>query len=182
MSLKADIKPYLYIYIINFKQKTIMKKIILTAAAVFAFSFANAQDTKFGAKAGLDMMSFSGSGSSDSLTGFFVGGFAEFGIADKIALQPGLNYHTASKDGVKSSLLSIPVLFKYSVADKINLIAGPSLFYNLEDVETDKTTFNLQLGGSYDITESLFFEPSYSLGLSGDVKVNHLLIGLGYKF
>ena len=30
-----------------------MKKIILTAAAVFAFSFANAQDTKFGIKAGV---------------------------------------------------------------------------------------------------------------------------------
>ena len=160
-----------------------MKKIILTAAAVFAFSFANAQDTKYGAKAGLDMMSFSGGGTTESVTGFFVGGFAEFGIADKIAVQPGLNYHTASKDGVKSSFLSVPVLFKYGVADKINLIAGPSLFYNMDsDVTTDKSRFNLQLGGSYDITENLFLEPSYSLGLTGAVKVNHLLIGLGYKF
>ncbi len=158
-----------------------MKKVILTVAAVFAFGFANAQDAKYGVKGGLDMMSFSGEGSSESLTGFFIGGFAEFGISDKINLQPGLNYHTASKDGFNLSYLSLPVLFKYGVADKINLIAGPSLFYSMEDV-TDKTTFNLQLGGSYDITESLFIEPSYSLGLTGDLKVNHLLIGLGYKF
>ena len=160
-----------------------MKKIILTAAAVFAFSFANAQDTMYGVKGGLDMMSFSGAGTSDSVTGFFVGGFAEFGLSDKIDLQPGLNYHTASKDGIKSTFVSIPVLFKYGVADKINLIAGPSLFYNMDsDVKTDKSRFNLQIGGSYDITENLFIEPTYSLGLTGDVKVNHLLIGLGYKF
>jgi hypothetical protein len=158
-----------------------MKKILLTAAAVFAFSFANAQDTKFGAKAGLDNVSFSGGG--ESLTGFFIGGTAEFGIADKIALQPGLNYHSASKNGYNLSYLSVPVLFKYNAADKINLIAGPALFYNMDSkVTEDKSTFNLQLGGSYDITENLSIEPSYSLGLTGLVKANHLLIGLGYKF
>jgi hypothetical protein len=159
-----------------------MKKILLTAAAVFAFSFANAQDTKFGAKAGLDMVSASSGGNSYSATGFFVGGSAEFGIADKIALQPGLNYHTATVDGLKFNYLSVPVLFKYSAADKINLIAGPALFYNMEDVKTDKSTFNLQLGGSYDLTENVTIEPSYSLGLTGDIKVNHFFIALGYKF
>jgi opacity protein-like surface antigen len=81
----------------------------------------------------------------------------------------------------KFNYLSVPVLLKYSAADKINLIAGPALFYNMEDVK-DKSSFNLQLGGSYDITENLSIEPSYSLGLTGDVKVNHLFIGLGYKF
>jgi opacity protein-like surface antigen len=158
-----------------------MKKILLTAVAVFAFSLANAQDTKFGAKAGLDMVTATSSGMSYSATGFFLGGSAEFGIADKIALQPGLNYHTATSDGAKFNYLSVPVLLKYSAADKINLIAGPALFYNMEDVK-DKSSFNLQLGGSYDITENLSIEPSYSLGLTGDVKVNHLFIGLGYKF
>ena len=161
-----------------------MKKILLTAAAVFAFSFANAQDTKFGAKAGLDMVSYSaGAGSSFSATGFFFGGFAEFGIADKITLQPGLNYHTASKEGVKATYLSVPVLLKYGVADKINLLAGPALYYNMDSEATaNKSTFNLNIGGSYDITENLTIEPSYSLGLTGDYKVNHFLIGLGYKF
>ena len=159
-----------------------MKKILLTAVAVFAFSFANAQDTKFGVKGGLDMVSSSSNGTSYSATGFFFGGFAEFGIADKITLQPGLNYHTASKDGVKATYLSVPVLFKYGVADKINLLAGPALYYNMEDVQVDKSTFNLNIGGSYDLTENVTIEPSYSLGLTGETKVNHFLIGLGYKF
>jgi len=37
-----------------------MKKLLLTAAAVFAFGLANAQETKFGVKAGLNMADLGG--------------------------------------------------------------------------------------------------------------------------
>jgi opacity protein-like surface antigen len=157
-----------------------MKKIILSAVAVFAFGFANAQDAKFGAKGGLDLVSVSGGGGS--VTGFAVGGFAEFNLSDKVVLQPGLNYHTASEGGMSLNYLSIPVIAKFNVAEKINLLAGPSLYYLLESGATDKTTFNLDFGASYDINDNLFIEPRYSAGLTGDFKVNHFLIGLGYKF
>ena len=158
-----------------------MKKIILSIVALAAFGVASAQkDMKFGVKGGLDMISLSNGGGS--ATGFFAGGFAELGLTDKIILQPGLNYHTASKDGVNFTYLSIPVLAKYNVADKINVLAGPSLYYSLESTDSDKTRFNLDLGGSYDITENLVIEPRYSLGLTGDVKVSHFLIAVGYKF
>ena len=82
-----------------------MKKIILSIVALVAFGVVSAQkDMKFGVKGGLDMVSVKATGASVSLTGFFVGGFAEFEIADKMVLQPGLNYHTASKteSGVQS--------------------------------------------------------------------------------
>jgi opacity protein-like surface antigen len=164
-----------------------MKKLILSIVALSAFGIASAQkDMKFGVKGGLDMVSVKATGASTSLTGFFVGGFAEFAIADKMVLQPGLNYHTASKSEngftYKANFLSIPVLLKYNVAEKINLLAGPSLYYSLESTDTDKTRFNLDLGGSYDITENFFVEPRYSIGLTGDAKVSHFLIGVGYKF
>jgi len=164
-----------------------MKKIILSIVALVAFGVVSAQkDMKFGVRGGLDMVSYSASGASTSLTGFFVGGFAEFAIADKMVLQPGLNYHTASKSEggytLKANFLSIPVLLKYNVAEKINLLAGPSLFYSMESTDPDKTRFNLDLGGSYDITENFFVEPRYSIGLTGDAKVSHFLIGAGYKF
>ena len=172
-----------------------MKKIILTMAAVLAVSFANAQDKKggsddsmrFGAKAGLDLMSVKfKAGGTESLTGFFVGGFAEFGIAEGFVLQPGINYHSASKSvpggTLKANFISVPVLIKYGVAEKINLVGGPSLYYNTDSAATDKTTFNFDLGGSYDITEDFLVEARYAIGLSGDDKVNHLLLGVGYKF
>lgn len=179
-----------------------MKKIILSSIALFAFGFANAQDgASFGVKGGLDLVSYkvpgvtvpdgeggteTFGGGSESLTGFFIGGFAEFGIADKFMLQPGLNYHTASKkvEGVelKANFLSIPVLIKYEIAEKFNLMAGPSLFYSLESDDEDKTRINFDLGASYNFTENFFVEPRYSAGLTGDVKIGHILIGVGYKF
>ncbi|MBM6500103.1 porin family protein [Flavobacterium macrobrachii] len=160
-----------------------MKKLLFAAVAVFAFGFTNAQETKFGAKAGLDMLSAKADGAgSVSATGFYVGGFAEFGIADKFSLQPGLNYHAAAKDGVDFNYISIPVLVKYTIAEKFNLLAGPSMFYSLESNDDDKTRFNFDIGASYDITENLFVDPRYSLGLTGDTKVSHFLIGVGYRF
>ena len=176
-----------------------MKKIILSSIALLAFGFANAQDgARFGVKGGLDMVSYKVPGGvefdedlgvfvttgsvSESATGFFVGGFVEFGIADKFTLQPGLNYHAASKDGYKLNFLSIPVLAKYEIAEKFNLMAGPSLFYSLESDDVDKTRINFDLGASYNFTENFFIEPRYSAGLTGDVKIGHILIGVGYKF
>ena len=157
-----------------------MKKIILTMAVVLTATFAGAQDMKFGVRGGYNSASISGGGGS--ITGFFLGGLAEFSLGDKLVLQPGLNYHTFSANGASTSALSIPVLFKYNVAEKINLLAGPSLYYSLESGVDDKTTFGLDLGGSYDITDNIFVEPRYSLGLTGDVKVNVLFFGVGYKF
>ena len=179
-----------------------MKKIILTMAVVLTASFANAQDMKFGVRGGLDMVSskyeytdivgftttfpptpITGTVSETySTTGFYFGGFVEFGLSDKFMLQPGLNYHTASDSGVKFDFLSIPVTFKYQVADKINILAGPTMFYSMESDDPDKTRFNLDLGGSYDISDQFFIDPRYSIGLTGDSKVNHFLIGVGYKF
>ncbi len=157
-----------------------MKRIILTMAVVLTATFANAQDMQFGVKGGFNSASSDGGGGSAS--GFFLGGLAEFSVADKFVLQPGLNYHTFSADGDSRSALSVPVLLKYNVAEKINLLAGPSLYYSLEAEAVDKTVFGLDLGGSYDLTENIFVEPRYSLGLTGEVKTNVLLIGVGYKF
>lgn len=170
-----------------------MKKITLTVLAIAAFGIASAQDLKYGVKGGIDMVSASipsvpdgegGTigGGSISATGFFVGGFTEFEMSDKIVLQPGLNYHTASSNGVKFDYLSIPVLAKYNMSDKLNLVAGPSLYYSMDSEDADKTRINLGVGASYDISDNLFVEPRYDMGLTGDTKVTHFLIGVGYTF
>lgn len=164
-----------------------MKKVILTIAAIIAFGITNAQDLKYGARAGLDMVSISYGGASQSLTGFFIGGFADYQYSDKIVIQPGLSYNSASTTvaghDIKSTFVSIPVLAKYKVGEKISAIGGLALFYDMDsEVKTDKLRFNLEIGGAYDITENIFIDPRYSLGLNGEAKINHFLIGLGYKF
>lgn len=172
-----------------------MKKVILLMAVVLTATFANAQDMKYGVRGGIDMVSAKttvtvsdgfgntySSSATASTTGFYAGGFVNFSVADKFTVEPGIAYHAASKDGVKLNFLSVPVTFKYLVAEKINILAGPALFYNMDSEAQDKTTFNLDLGASYDITEDFFVDPRYSLGLTGDTKVSHFLIGVGYRF
>jgi hypothetical protein len=120
-----------------------MKKATLTAIALFAFGFANAQEVKFGAKAGLNLSSLSdGDGMK---TGFHVGGVVEIKFNDKIALQPELMYSMEGGDYSYSGSLGttpyewdqeielnkiiLPIMFKYYVIPNLSLEAGPQLDY-----------------------------------------------------
>ena len=157
-----------------------MKKLLFAAVAVFAFGYTNAQETKFGVKAGVDFASVKvkvlGVSATSSETGFFLGGFANLGISDKFSVQPELLYVAVSD----SNFLSLPILAKYNVADKFGLLAGPSL-NDFSDLEEDKLKFNVDFGASYDITEEIEANAKYSLGF-GDVAVSGIFIGAGYKF
>lgn len=164
-----------------------MKKILLTIAAVFAFSFANAQDgsTKFGVKAGVDFATAKvkydlgefGSGTvSSSETGFFVGGFVTLGISEKFAVQPEVLF-VAITD---SNFLSVPVLAKYTFAEKFSALVGPSFNYFL-DAEEDEFKLNVDLGAAYQVTENIDVNAKYSLGF-GDVQVSGVFVGVGYAF
>ena len=91
-------------------------------------------------------------------------------------MQPELMY-VAITD---SNFLSVPILAKYDVAEKIGLMAGPSLNY-FSDAEEDKLKINIDFGGMYDITEEINVNLKYSLGM-GDVSVSGIFIGAGYTF
>jgi hypothetical protein len=168
-----------------------MKKVLLTAVAVFGFAFANAQEVRFGAKAGIDVasvkvkvpaISFFGfniqeeSTVTASETGFFVGGFAEIGLNDKMKLQPEVNYVAIDN----FNMINVPIMLEYSIVDKFGITAGPSLNYLL-DAEEDEFKANFDLGAFYDITEDLEVGAKYSLGF-GDVSLSGFFAGVGYKF
>lgn len=161
-----------------------MKKLLLGAFLLAGTFFATAQETRFGVKAGVDfatveqtvtVMGFTVSGKG-SETGFFVGGFAEIGVNESFAIQPELLY-VAITD---FSLLNVPVLGKYTFAEKFNVMAGPSINYLL-DAEEDQFKVNVDLGAGYDISEDLDVSARYSMGF-GDVKVSGIYLGVGYKF
>ena len=180
-----------------------MKKIFLTAAAVFAFSFANAQDVKYGAKGGLSFSSTSETGAS-TLTSIHLGGFAEIKISDKFAVQPELLY---SAQGAKFddgnfnlNYINIPVMAKYYVADAFSLEAGPQLGFLMSAKADGKdfkelcnsTDFAFNLGAGYDLNEQMSLGLRYNIGLSDiekDLKPGEsgstnssLQLSFGYKF
>jgi opacity protein-like surface antigen len=187
-----------------------MKKVILTAAAVFAFGFANAQDVKFGVKGGLNVATLTGDiDDVSSKVGFHIGGFAEIKVSDKFAVQPELLFSTqgAKSDGdgkLNLSYINIPVMAKFYVADAFSLEAGPQIGFlttakadggsvevDIKD-EMKSVDFGLNFGAGYDFTENLSAGLRYNLGLSNtfkteageDFKAKNSVfsLSLGYKF
>ncbi len=157
-----------------------MKKLLFTTFLLAGTFFCNAQETKFGVKAGVDFatakVKFLGTTTSASETGFFVGGFANIGISEQFSVQPEVLY-VAIKD---FNFLSVPILAKYSVSKEFGILAGPSLNYLL-DAEEDEFKLNIDFGASYDVTEDIEVNAKYSLGM-GDVSISGIFIGAGYKF
>lgn len=188
-----------------------MKKIILTVAAVFAFGFANAQDVKFGVKAGLNVSNFTGDVSNaKSRIGYQVGGLVDIKVSDKFSVQPELVYTSlgAKDDSFGTSVtvnvdyLAVPVMARYYVADKFSLEAGPQIGFLLSakvkadgdsaDVKDsfESTDFGVNLGAGFDFTENLSAGIRYTVGISniakdsGNDKVHNsnLAFALAYKF
>jgi hypothetical protein len=163
-----------------------MRKIILSAIAVMAFGFTNAQETRFGVKGGLNLSNITGGNvdGTKSLVGFHVGGFAEIKIAEKFAIQPELLYSAQGSTfeagpffgdfDVKLNYLNIPVLAKYYIVPKFSVEAGPQLGVLLsaksegEDVKDGfkSVDFGFNLGAGFHFTEDLSINLRYTIGLS----------------
>ncbi|MHC0442285.1 porin family protein [Flavobacterium sp. 3-210] len=163
-----------------------MKKLILSAIALMAFAFCNAQDTRFGIKGGLNISNVVGGEveNTKSLVGFHVGGFAEIHVVEKFFIQPELLYSAqgtkvdgpfGSDGDVKLNYLNIPVLAKYYIIDKkFNVEAGPQLGILLsakaegEDIKdfTRSVDFGFNIGAGYSFTDNFSVGLRYTIGLS----------------
>lgn len=185
-----------------------MKKLLLTAAAVFAFSFANAQEVKFGVKAGLNMADLGGDDADgiDSKIAFHVGGLAEIKLSDKFAIQPELLYSAqgGEADGGKYNFdyIILPVMAKFFPIKQLSIEAGPQVGFLVSgkvkpdsgdsvDVkdELKSTDFGVNFGVSYNFTDNISAGVRYNLGLSQvidegdfDVMNNVFSLSAAYKF
>jgi len=177
-----------------------MKKIILTLAAVFAVTFANAQDKggssdmKFGVKAGYTNSNFTGDVSgTEANGGFYIGGLVDFSVSEKFHVQPELLYSIEGAKDLKVNYLRIPIMAKYYVAEGFSLQAGPEIAFKAggDDIIKDAVKsmdYGLGIGAGYELSSGLMFDARYNLGLNnisdvgGSVKNVSFNIGLGYRF
>ena len=159
-----------------------MKKIILSAIAIMAFAFSNAQETRFGIKGGLNITSFAGGNyyDSKSLVGFQVGGFAEIKVIERLSIQPEVLFSTqgAKFDDInvdrKLNYINIPVLAKFYVTKQFTVEAGPQLGFLVSAKSNDNdvkdlyksvdTGFNFGVG--YNFTDNFSVGARYTVGLS----------------
>ncbi|HLA55507.1 MAG TPA: porin family protein [Flavobacterium sp.] len=185
--------------------KTEMKKIILSALAIFAFGFANAQDKggsdssiTFGVKAGVQNTNFTGDDAdTDAKTSFYVGGLVDFTVSESFHVQPELLYSMEGADNdLGISYLRIPIMAKYYVMEGLSLQAGPEVAFKIGTEEdgldeiTKSTDFGLGIGAGYELSNGLMFDLRYNMGLSSiydgdgdvDIKNSGIALGLGYRF
>lgn len=170
-----------------------MKKIILSAAAVLAFGFANAQEVKYGAKVALNVASLTGDvEGASTLIGFQIGGFAEIKLSEKFSFQPELMYSAQggnqeysedfgdgdffkAESELKLAYLNIPLMAKYYATPKLSFEFGPQIGFLLsaKNEGTFTETFEGETfseSGSEDVKE---FANSVDFGLN---------LGAGYDF
>lgn len=171
-----------------------MKKLFLAAVmAVFTLSNVNAQEVKFGAKAGVNFASLKYKSKSagvevkpDGLTSFHVGAVAELGLSDKFAIQPELVYSVQGattkvlNKEVKTQLsyLNLPIMAKYFVAEGISVELGPQIGFLMSaknksgsDSQDFKDSvkgidFGLGFGAGYRLENGLNFGARYNIGMS----------------
>ena len=177
-----------------------MKKLIFSILAITMMAMLNAQESRYGLKAGFNSLSIrassGGSSASENISGFYIGSFAEFAVSENFDIQPELQYISVSEDGGNSAFLVLPVLAKYNANDKFGILAGPQLDYLLDEDSDglNKLGLSFAAGLSYEITDAIFIDGRYTLGLSNrledadqfgedlKIKFNMIQIGLGYKF
>jgi hypothetical protein len=126
-----------------------MRKNILAVIAVLTFGFANAQESKFGVKAGLNLSTLSGNYVEQSQVkpGLVLGGFAAVKLSNEFVFQPELlfslqgsayrnyydlgNVQSYQQDNLNLTYLLLPVMVKYYVAKKFSLEVGPQFGFLL---------------------------------------------------
>ncbi len=150
----------------------------------------NAQsgDISFGAKAGLNLSSLGGTNRYDYALkpGFHIGGVAEIPFSDKIILQPEtlLSFQGSETwaDNINLFYLTIPVVAKYNVWDKLYVEAGPQLGILLSDnvdedtygpfTDPDVNTLDIGVtfGAGYRLNDNFYFQLRFNPGFVNVVK------------
>ncbi|MDT0293847.1 porin family protein [Mesonia ostreae] len=164
-----------------------MKKLLLTAAiAVFGIIGTQAQDVRYGVKAGVNFANSHGdTDDADSRTGLHIGAFAEFMLSEKFAFQPELLYSMQgnkyeesetilgetfkAESKLKLDYINIPLIFKYYATEGLAIEAGPQVgFLVSANEEYEASGADVSESGDEDVKD---FYKSIDYGLN---------IGLSY--
>ncbi|TDO69897.1 outer membrane protein with beta-barrel domain [Flavobacterium chryseum] len=176
-----------------------MKNFFLSAIAVMVFGFANAQQAKFGIKAGINLSNWTGDTHGVNIGSRFgvnMGGFAEININDRFAIQPEILYSTQGakfkdfttyvngyqfKNDINWNLsyINIPVMFKYTADGQSFIEVGPQIgFLTSAKMSTKLTQYSKTVDqDAKDTFESIDF--GLVLGVGYNI-TEHLATNLRY--
>lgn len=169
-----------------------MKKIVILMLALFS-GIIYAQEITFGAKAGVNLATVTGDTEDEEgikkgvepIIGFNVGGFVNYRINQKIAVQPELyvSYQGAKAEvteymgqpldaskKINLPYLMLPVLVQYYPIEKLRVELGPQIGYNFTEAIDFKGTVNIN-GNVISLEEKMKDIAKFDISLN---------IGVGY--
>ncbi len=126
-----------------------MKKFLLVAAiAVCGIFSANAQDIKFGVKAGVNFASLGGDAEdAETRTGLHIGALAEFMLTESFSIQPellysmqgakseysesytefGIEVSESGEEELKLDYIILPIMANYYITEGLSVQVGPQV-------------------------------------------------------
>ncbi len=190
-----------------------MKKIILVFSTIFLITITSkAQDANVGIKAGTNFTKIDGQSFKEGYKTSFQGGlFMEIDFNKKIGIQPEFLYSQTKSENTSATLpftfqnsdvnlnyLTIPILFRYKIANVLVLNVGPQNSFLLNKSENKlvggsepfKSSDFAMIGGAQLNFRYLRIYGRYAIGLnnindlseSNKWKSQQIQFGLGFKF
>ncbi|MFC7357352.1 porin family protein [Jejudonia soesokkakensis] len=190
-----------------------MRKLFLLSIFIVLGCITSQAQISFGAKAGVNFASLQGDDADDieGQTTINIGGIANIGITELLAVQPELVY---SRQGFKSDenditvfldYLTIPVMADFTIAEGLSLQGGPQVGININSIIKDDETENeedldnvegldlgMGIGAQYRLPMGLFFQARYVAGLNNvfediegesvDAKNSVISVSIGWFF
>ncbi|MBR5117457.1 MAG: PorT family protein [Muribaculaceae bacterium] len=183
-----------------------MKKITIALMCVLLTAGAATAQKKFtfGPKVGFDITHFWGEGVSHEVRPSYQAGlFMEYRATDMFAIAPEVVFASQGGKHDKTTYyvnyVNVPVMMKFYVAPAFSIDLGPQLGINVYSKTTNsgvsldfkKTTkdveFGVGLGMTYNITDDVFIQGRYTMGLTKvyeytKEKNGNAQIAIGYRF
>ncbi len=167
-------------------------KNLIALLFLFVISTHSNAQISYGGKAGINVatLSFSNDDFKTSFKpGFYIGGFANYELSEKMAFQGELFFSTegckeerissGTKGQINKAYLQIPVLFQYKLTESVFAEAGPQIGILLSSKEDWGSSTNTNIKENYKTTDLRF---PLGIGYSFKEKAQGLSVNLRYSF
>ncbi|WP_455169547.1 porin family protein [Aegicerativicinus sediminis] len=174
-----------------------MKLLTTTLLMVLFTTLSFSQETLWGARAGINIsnLDFKPSLGEDPTVrnGFVFGGFMDHNFSDVVSLFVELQFSAegAKEKDLRLDYIQLPVMLRFAIGNSFKIGVGPQIGTKVWKHEDGIKDFNFSGVGGIEvmITEMLFLDARYSLGLSDildenpdfEAKNNNIQLGFGLK-
>ncbi|WP_299361892.1 porin family protein [Winogradskyella sp.] len=151
-----------------------MKKLLLTALFACFATIGISQEIRYGVRGALNIsnLDFDPDANFENKhrNGFAFAGFVDFGFTEELSLHTELQWSAegGKDEDIRADYIQMPIMLKLSVSDRLSFGAGPQISLKTWQNNDGFSTFAFSgvLGAEYMITDELFIDARYSIGLT----------------